>query len=111
MKKYFLELSLPGSCEVEFIVPDHCNSSIKNMLLTSKNYRKSDIVRLLAIFSSAIAKSEKCTTKLNTSGLVTTSSTLIMLEDNLQWLLPDYKKTPAIAVEQALSNLITVVII
>ncbi|XP_043479640.1 serine/threonine-protein kinase 11-interacting protein isoform X2 [Leptopilina heterotoma] len=105
---YLTELSLPASCEVEFIVPDHCNLSIKNMLLTSKNHRTSDHVRLLAMFSSAIAKSEKCTTKLSTSGLVTTSSTLIMLEDNLQWLLPDYNKTPAIAVEQALSNLIAV---
>lgn len=79
------------------------------MLLTSKNHRTSDLVRLLAMFSSATAKSEKCSTKLSTSGLVTTSSTLIMLEDNLQWLLPDYNKTPAIAVEQALSNLIAVV--
>ncbi|XP_051160698.1 serine/threonine-protein kinase 11-interacting protein isoform X2 [Leptopilina boulardi] len=105
---YLTELSLPASCEVEFIVPDHCNFSIKNMLLTSKNHRQSDLVRLLAIFSSAIVKSEKCTTKLNTSGLVTTSSTLIILEDNLQWLLPDHNKTPAIAIEQALSNLIAV---
>ena len=103
-------MHLPGNCEVEFTVPDYCNSSIKSVLSTSKNHREEDPVRLLAMFSSAIVKSENGSTKLNISGLVTTSSALIMLKDNLQWLLPD-KKAPSIAVEQALNNLIAVVCI
>lgn len=100
---------LPASCELEFTVPQHCSTLARNALKLAKNYKQDEPVRLLALFSSAIIKFSDQTVKLNVSSLIITSSTLVILEDKIQWLLPGSDQIPAIQYEQAMSNLIEVV--
>lgn len=100
---------LPAGCEVEFTVPLYYSESIRNILRSSKNHKEEDATRLLALFSSAILKSTHETQKLKVSSLIITSSTLVVTQDKVQWLLPGNNKLPSIVAEQGMSNLIEVV--
>lgn len=104
-----IDLHLPPSCEVEFSVPEHCNPLMQNLLTNTANYQNGDVVRLLAIFSSAILKYQNVTTKLKLSGLILTTSALVILKDNVQWLIPRSNQVPVVAREQAMSNLLSIV--
>ncbi|XP_020279249.1 serine/threonine-protein kinase 11-interacting protein isoform X2 [Pseudomyrmex gracilis] len=105
---YLTDLHLPPSCEVEFSVPEHCNPLMQNLLTNTANYQNGDVVRLLAIFSSAILKYQNVTTKLKLSGLILTTSALVILKDNVQWLIPRSNQVPVVAREQAMSNLLSI---
>jgi len=100
---------LPPSCEVEFSVPEHCNILMHNLLTSTVNYQIEDSVRLLAMFSSAVLKYQNVIIKLKLSGLILTSSVLVILEDNVQWLIPSSNRVPLAVREQAMSNLIAIV--
>ncbi|KAL6262037.1 hypothetical protein P5V15_007129 [Pogonomyrmex californicus] len=103
---YITDLQLPASCEVEFSIPERCSTLMHNLLMNTANYQTGDVIRLLALFSFAILKHQTVTTKLKLSGLILTNSTLVMLKDNIQWLVPGSDQMPLIAREQAMSNLI-----
>ncbi|XP_011874487.1 PREDICTED: serine/threonine-protein kinase 11-interacting protein isoform X2 [Vollenhovia emeryi] len=103
---YITDLQLPASCEVEFSIPERYSTLMHNILTNTANYQSGDTVRLLAIFSSAILKGQTMTTKLKLSGLIVTSATLVILEDNVCWLIPGSDQVPLVAREQAMSNLI-----
>ncbi|XP_011346025.1 serine/threonine-protein kinase 11-interacting protein isoform X2 [Ooceraea biroi] len=105
---YITDLQLPPSCEVEFSIPEHCSALMHNLLMSTANYQAEDSVRLLAMFSSAVLKYQNITTKLKLSGLVLTSSALVILEDNVQWFIPGSNRVPLAAREQAMSNLIAI---
>lgn len=102
-------MQLPPSCEVEFSVPEHCNTLMHNVLTSTTNYQDGDTVRFLALFSSAILKYQNLTTKLKVSGMIVTNSVLVILEDNTQWLVPGSNQEPSFIREQAMSNLIGIV--
>jgi len=103
-------LQLPASCEVEFSIPERYSILTHNILTNTANYQTGDTVRLLAMFSSAILKSQnQVTTKLKLSGLILTSATLVILKDNVRWLIPDSDQVPLVAREQTMSNLIGIV--
>lgn len=104
-----IDLQLPPSCEVEFSVPEYYSTSMHNLLTNTANYQTGDVVRLLTMFSFAILKHQNITTKLKLSGLILTGLALIILEDNIQWLIPDSNQAPMIAREQSMSNLIAIV--
>lgn len=91
------------------MVPQYCSDSIKNILKTSKIHKEEDSIRLLALFSSAVLKSPSETIKLKVSGLIVTSSSLVVIQDKCHWLLPGNNKLPSIIAEQGMSNLIEVV--
>jgi len=80
-----------------------------NLLTSTVNYQVEDSVRLLAMFSSAVLKYQNVITKLKLSGLILTSSALVILEDNVQWLIPSSNRVPLAIREQAMSNLIAIV--
>jgi len=61
------------------------------------------------MFSSAVLKYQNVITKLKLSGLILTSSALVILEDNVQWLIPSSNRVPLAIREQAMSNLIAIV--
>ncbi|XP_039312896.1 serine/threonine-protein kinase 11-interacting protein isoform X2 [Solenopsis invicta] len=103
---YITDLQLPASCEVEFTIPERYSILMHNVLTNTANYQNGDIVRLLAMFSSAILKYQNVTTKLKLSGLILTDAMLVILKDNVQWLIPSSDQVPLIAREQAMSNLI-----
>ncbi|XP_014213511.1 serine/threonine-protein kinase 11-interacting protein [Copidosoma floridanum] len=106
---YLTDSPLPASCEVEFIVPQNCNTSMKDILKSSKSHRENDSVRLLALFSSAVLTLSIDTVKLKVSSLIVTQNNLIVTQDKIDWLLSDNSdKLPTIASEQAMSNLIEV---
>ncbi|XP_058800960.1 serine/threonine-protein kinase 11-interacting protein isoform X2 [Phymastichus coffea] len=105
---YLTDSPLPASCEVEFTVPQYYNTSMKNILKSSKNHKEEDAIRLLAIFSSAVLKFAHETQKLKVSSLIVTSSTLIITQDKIHWLLSGSNKLPSIVAEQGMSNLIEV---
>ncbi|KAK2581126.1 hypothetical protein KPH14_007940 [Odynerus spinipes] len=102
---YITDPPLPASCEVEFSVPEHCSTLMHNLLSSVKNHQNGDTVRILALCSSAILKYQNTTTKLQYSGLLVTASVLVILEDNMQWLLPSTKAVPVVLKEQTMSNL------
>lgn len=104
-----VDLQLPASCEVEFSIPERCSILMHNILTNTANYQTGDIVRLLAMFSSAILKHQNVTTKLKLSGLIVTAAALVILKDNVQWLIPDSDQVPLVAREQVMSNLIGIV--
>jgi len=104
-----IDLQLPASCEVEFSIPERYSILMHNILTNTANYQIGDIVQLLAMFSSAILKHQNVTTKLKLSGLILTSTVLVILKDNVQWLIPSSDQVPLIAREQAMSNLIGIV--
>jgi hypothetical protein len=104
-----IDSPLPASCEVEFMVPQYCNTSMKNILKSSKNNKEEDSIRLLALFSSAVLKSPQDIKKFKISSLIITSSTLIVMQDKIHWLLSENNKIPTIVAEQGMSNLIEVV--
>ncbi|XP_044002674.1 serine/threonine-protein kinase 11-interacting protein isoform X2 [Aphidius gifuensis] len=106
---YLTDLSLPNSCEVEFSIPEQCTTSIHNLMSLSAYHRNGDAVRILALFSSATLKLEDNEKKLNIGGLVITTSSLILTEDKIHWLLPESNETPIKFTEQAISNLIEVI--
>ncbi|XP_071565929.1 serine/threonine-protein kinase 11-interacting protein isoform X1 [Temnothorax nylanderi] len=103
---YITDLQLPASCEVEFSIPERYSILMHNILKNTANYQTGDTVRLLAIFSSAILKGQNVTTKLKLSGLILTGVTLVILKDNVRWLIPGSDQVPSVAREQAMSNLI-----
>ncbi|XP_029166715.1 serine/threonine-protein kinase 11-interacting protein isoform X2 [Nylanderia fulva] len=105
---YITDLQLPPSCEVEFSVPDYFSVSMHDLLKNTSNYQTEEVVRLLALFSSAVLKRQNVTTKLKLSGLILTNTILMMLEDNVQWLIPGSDQAPVIAREQTMSNLIAI---
>lgn len=105
---YITDLQLPPGCEVEFSVPEHCTAQMHNLLKTSKCYHEEDAVSLLALFSSAVLKDREAAMELKLSSLIVTASALVILEDNMQWLLPESNEVPKIATEQAMSNLISI---
>ncbi|XP_001600307.1 serine/threonine-protein kinase 11-interacting protein isoform X1 [Nasonia vitripennis] len=105
---YLTDSPLPASCEVEFMVPQYCSDSIKNILKSSKIHKEEDSIRLLALFSSAVLTSPSETIKLKVSGLIVTSSSLVIIQDKCHWLLPGNNKLPSIITEQGMSNLIEV---
>lgn len=80
-----------------------------NLLTNTANYQTSDVVRLLAMFSFAVLKQQNVTTKLKLSGLILTGLALIIVKDNIQWLIPGSNHKPLIAREQSMSNLIAIV--
>ncbi|XP_034937673.1 serine/threonine-protein kinase 11-interacting protein isoform X2 [Chelonus insularis] len=106
---YLTDLPLPTSCEVEFAIPEQCTTAIHNLMMASKYYRTNDAVRIFALFSSAKLNLENQPVKLKIGGLLITTSTLILTEDKLNWLIPDSNNDPAKLTEQAMSNLIEVV--
>ncbi|XP_028044894.1 serine/threonine-protein kinase 11-interacting protein isoform X2 [Monomorium pharaonis] len=103
---YITDLQLPVSCEVEFSIPEHYSILMHNVLMNTVNYQTRNIVRLLAMFSSAILKHQNVTIELRLSGLIVTDTTLVILKDNVQWLIPSSDQIPLIAKEQVMSNLI-----
>lgn len=106
---FFTDSPLPASCEVEFTVPQYCNSSIKDILKSSKDHKEDDSIGLLALFSSALLKLSAETVKLKVASLIVTSSALVVTQDKVHWLLPGNNKLPTIVAEQGMSNLIEVV--
>ncbi|KAI4488204.1 hypothetical protein M0804_005052 [Polistes exclamans] len=103
---YITDPPLPASCEVEFSVPEHCSTLMHSLLSDIKKDENSDdTVRILALFSSAVLKCHNNTMMTKYSGLLITASTLVILEDNMQWLLPNTKVVPVILKEQTMSNL------
>ncbi|XP_063981535.1 serine/threonine-protein kinase 11-interacting protein isoform X2 [Diachasmimorpha longicaudata] len=109
---YLTELSLPPSCELEFLVPEQCTGAIHSLMTLSKYKRAGDAVRILALFSSAALQLEKQKVKpINIGGLVVTTSSIILTGDNVHWLLPDSVETPVKLAEQGISNLIEVIFI
>lgn len=106
---YLSDSSLPDCCAVEFTVSQYYNASIKNILMSSKCNKDINPVSLLAIISSAVLTLSTVVTKLYTTCLILTSSHLIVTQDKIDWLLPDYNILPVIASEQTISNLIKVV--
>ncbi|XP_015179281.1 PREDICTED: serine/threonine-protein kinase 11-interacting protein isoform X2 [Polistes dominula] len=103
---YITDPPLPASCEVEFSVPEHCSTLMHNLLSDIKKDENSDdTVRILALFSSAVLKCHNNTVMTKYSGLLITASTLVILEDNMQWLLPNTKVVPVVLKEQTMSNL------
>lgn len=68
-----------------------------------------DTVRILALYSSAVLKYHNITTMSRYSGLLVTASALVILEDNMQWLLPNTKVVPVVLKEQTMSNLMGIV--
>ncbi|XP_050461637.1 serine/threonine-protein kinase 11-interacting protein isoform X2 [Cataglyphis hispanica] len=105
---YITDLQLPPSCEVEFSVPEYFSILMHDLLTSTANYKTGDVVRLLAIFSSAVLKYQNVITNLKLSGLILTNAILMILEDNVQWLIPGSNQTPLIAREQTMSNLIAI---
>ncbi|XP_012253946.2 serine/threonine-protein kinase 11-interacting protein isoform X2 [Athalia rosae] len=105
---YLTDLPLPGSCEVEFSVPEHCTSRLHHLLTFSENHQDGDAVRLLALFSCCTIKYDDQTIVTKVAGLIITMSALLVIEDNLQWLVLGSQETPAIKTEQPMSNLISV---
>ncbi|XP_018055081.1 PREDICTED: serine/threonine-protein kinase 11-interacting protein isoform X1 [Atta colombica] len=103
---YITDLQLPVSCEVEFSIPERYSILLHNVLTNTINYQTGDIVRLLAIFSSAILKYQNIAIKLKLSGLILTDAALVILKDNVQWLIPDTNQVPLVTREQVMSNLI-----
>ncbi|XP_011301972.1 serine/threonine-protein kinase 11-interacting protein isoform X2 [Fopius arisanus] len=107
---YLAELSLPPSCELEFLVPEHCTGAIHSLMASSKFKRSGDAIRILALFSSAALQLENEHVKpIRIGGLVVTTSSLILTEDSIHWLLLDSVETPLMLTEQAISNLIEVI--
>lgn len=109
MRFLSIDLQLPASCEVEFSIPERYSILMQNILTNTANYQTGDTVRLLAMFSTAILKGQNVTTKLKLSGLIVTGTTLVILRDNVRWLIPDSDQVPLVAREQAMSNLIGIV--
>ncbi|XP_014477087.1 PREDICTED: serine/threonine-protein kinase 11-interacting protein isoform X2 [Dinoponera quadriceps] len=105
---YITDLQLPPGCEVEFTVPEHCSTVMHSLLTGTTNYQAGDAVRLLAMFSAAVLKQQSDIVKLKLSGLIVTSTALVILEDNAQWLMPDSDCVPSVAREQVMSNLIAI---
>ncbi|XP_018365237.1 PREDICTED: serine/threonine-protein kinase 11-interacting protein isoform X2 [Trachymyrmex cornetzi] len=103
---YITDLQLPASCEVEFSIPERYSILMHNILTNTANYQTGDIVRLLAIFSSAILKYQNIAIKMKLSGLILTDAALVILKDNVQWLIPDSNQVPLVTREQVISNLI-----
>lgn len=103
------DLQLPPSCEVEFSIPEYFSISMHNLLTSTGNYQTGDVIRLLAIFSSAVLKYQNVITKIKLSGLILTNALLVILEDDVQWLIPGSDQAPLIAREQTISNLIAIV--
>lgn len=106
---YLTDLSLPNSCEVEFSIPEQCTTAIHSLMTSSKYHRDGDAVRILALFSNASLKLEDHEKKLKIGGLVITTSSLILTEDKIHWLLPESCESPVKFTEQAISNLIEVI--
>ncbi|XP_015116002.1 serine/threonine-protein kinase 11-interacting protein isoform X2 [Diachasma alloeum] len=107
---YLTELSLPPSCELEFLVPEQCTGAIHSLMASSKFKRAGDAVRILALFSSAALQLENQEVKpIKIGGLVVTTSSLILTDDHVHWLLPDSVETPVKLTEQGISNLIEVI--
>ncbi|KAI4491331.1 hypothetical protein M0802_010264 [Mischocyttarus mexicanus] len=103
---YITDPPLPASCEVEFSVPEHCSTLMHNLLSgIRKDDNGDDTVKILALFSSAVLKYHNNITMSKYSGLLITASTLVILEDNMQWLLPNTKIVPVVLKEQTMSNL------
>ncbi|XP_076173870.1 uncharacterized protein LOC143149906 isoform X2 [Ptiloglossa arizonensis] len=103
---YASDLSLPSSCKVEFTVPEHCTALMHRVLKDCKNFQDGDIVRLLALFSSALLKYQGFEVQLKLSSIIVTTSVLVIC--NMQWLLPSNKEMPEVIREQAMSNLIRI---
>lgn len=103
------DLQLPASCEVEFSIPERYSILMHDILTNTANYQIGDTVRLLAMFSSATLKGQNFTTKLKLSGLILTGATLVILKDDVRWLVPGSDQVPLVAREQAMSNLIGIV--
>lgn len=47
--------------------------------------------------------------KVKVGGIVITKSTLLVMQDKMQWLIPNSSQVPVLASEQAMSNLLEVV--
>ncbi|XP_046828648.1 uncharacterized protein LOC124428534 isoform X1 [Vespa crabro] len=103
---YITDPPLPASCKIEFSVPEHCSTLMHSLLSRiKKDENGGDTVRILALYSSAVLKYHNITTMSQYSGLLVTASTLVILEDNMQWLLPNTKVVPVVLKEQTMSNL------
>ena len=105
---YLTDSPLPASCEVEFTVPQFCNTLIRDTLKSSKIFSTNEPVIMLALFSSCIIKFSNQTINLNVSSFIITSSSLTILKDQMHWLLPKSNQIPTIIIEQGMSNLIEV---
>lgn len=103
---YLTDPPLPANCKIEFSVPEHCSTLMHSLLSRiKKDENDDDAVRILALYSSAVLKYHNITTMSQYSGLLVTASTLVILEDNMQWLLPNTKVVPVVLKEQTMSNL------
>nr|XP_050864939.1 serine/threonine-protein kinase 11-interacting protein isoform X2 [Vespula vulgaris] len=103
---YLTDPPLPANCKIEFSVPEHCSTLMHSLLSRiKKDESDDDAVRILALYSSAVLKYHNITTMSQYSGLLVTASTLVILEDNMQWLLPNTKVVPVVLKEQTMSNL------
>lgn len=91
------------------MVPQYCTSSVKDVLKSSKIYKEDDSIKFLALLSSATLKMSNDTVELRVSSLIISSSAVVILQDNMHWLLPGNNKLPLIVSEQGMSNLIEVV--
>lgn len=78
-------------------------------MLSSKNHRDGDTIRILALFSAAKVTVEERDVKYRVGGLIVTTSGLLLTSDKIRWLLPGSKENPVTATEQSISNLIEVV--
>ncbi|XP_066591773.1 serine/threonine-protein kinase 11-interacting protein isoform X2 [Prorops nasuta] len=105
---YLTDISLPENCEVDCHVPEHCISLVHDMLSSTNNYENEASIRILAFFSSATLKFDNTDTNVNYSGLIVTSTALIILKSNLNWLIVGNSDPPEILKEQAMTNLIAI---
>ncbi|XP_078051499.1 uncharacterized protein LOC144477636 [Augochlora pura] len=104
---YISDMSLPPSCEIEFVVPEHCTVSMHQLLKNCKNYQDGDAVRLLALFRSGLIKCQHDELQEKLSSFIVTENVLVIC--NMHWLLPDNKGVPHLIREQPLSNLVGIV--
>lgn len=94
---------------MEFSIPAHCNSRLQHLLQSSIHHQGGDAVRLLALFSCCTIKHDNKTMVIKVAGLLVTVSALLVIEENMQWLIAGSSERPAIRIEEAMSNLIEVV--
>ncbi|XP_057325391.1 LOW QUALITY PROTEIN: serine/threonine-protein kinase 11-interacting protein [Microplitis mediator] len=106
---YLTDLPLPTSCEVEFTINENSTSLMHQLMAGSKYHKENDAVRIFAIFSFANLDLGDRDVKINMAGLLVTTSSLIITEDKMHWLLPEINEEPVKLTEQSISNLIEVI--
>ncbi|XP_074114306.1 serine/threonine-protein kinase 11-interacting protein isoform X2 [Cotesia typhae] len=106
---YLTDLPLPTSCEVEFTIGENSTALMHQLITNSKYMRDNDAVRIFAIFSFASLDIGERTVQINMAGLLVTTSSIIVTEDKLHWMLPETNEEPIKLTEQSISNLIEVI--